>query len=181
MKNAIIVTAGIVTVSFLFAFAGAIVFRPDEQLKQLNRIEQQLKDIKRDGDELEKTLNGIMKQSKVETEIPKTTGKIITGEASIYTENGCLGCDKNLIMANGERLDDTRATIALLCRYHQGRCRLDFDLNTDVRVVNAITGQGVVARVTDTGGFAKYGRVADLSLATANAIGCDGLCQVKIY
>lgn len=98
------------------------------------------------------------------------------GEASYYSEQGCLGCSKTLTMANGERLDDTRRTIAMTPE----TVRQHHLLNTTVTITNNATGATTTARVTDTGGFARYSRIADLSLATKVALGCADLCTVEI-
>lgn len=100
----------------------------------------------------------------------------ITGEASYYSVEGCLGCDPEAIMANGQKLDDTMRTLALTPELVNSRKLL----NDMVTVINLATGQKTKARVTDTGGFGKYDRVADLSVATKNAIDCPSLCDVKI-
>lgn len=99
------------------------------------------------------------------------TGNKLTGEASYYTVDGCLGCNPQRIMANGEKLDDTRKTIA---------CNL-LPLNTKVLVKNSNNGLVTEAVVTDRGGFGKYGRVADLSKAVKEEIRCGGLCLVEIW
>lgn len=101
----------------------------------------------------------------------------IQGQASFYSEDGCLGCDDNLIMANGEKLDDSKFTVALT----PDTVRKYKLLNDVVKIVNSHTGHSIYAKVTDTGGFAKYNRVADLSVATKDALGCNSLCQVRIY
>ena len=93
------------------------------------------------------------------------------GVASWYSRRFCLGCNKHLIMANGEVLRDDRYTIA-----HN-----HIPLNTKVLVKNTQNGKCVEAVVTDRGGFEKYKRVADLSKAVAEKIGCKGLCQVEIW
>lgn len=98
------------------------------------------------------------------------------GEASYYSRSGCLGCSKNMIMANGEPLDDAKLTIAM----PTGVVRKYKLLNTRVSVRNIRTGDRVSAKVTDTGGFAKYGRVADLSVAVKRAIRCGDLCNVEV-
>lgn len=99
------------------------------------------------------------------------------GEASYYSTSGCLGCDKNLIMANGEKLNDSKLTVALTPKTVK-KYKL---LNSFVKIRNRENGKEALVKVTDTGGFAKYGRVADLSVATKNALGCGGLCEVEIY
>lgn len=99
---------------------------------------------------------------------------LLIGIASYYSIAGCLGCNPNFIMANGHRLNDSRKTIALT--------PANFRLykNKNVLIKNLSNGKEVVAKVTDSGGFGKYNRVADLSVATKNAIGCSSLCKVKI-
>lgn len=98
----------------------------------------------------------------------------LSGEASYYSENGCLGCSPTLTMANGERLDDSKLTMALVpemfAKYK----------NMNLKVINQANNQEVIVKVTDSGGFAKYNRVADLSLATKQALGCNDICQVTI-
>jgi len=98
------------------------------------------------------------------------------GEASYYSEDGCLGCSPTLTMANGERLDDARLTIAMVPE----TVRAYKLLNRNVNVRNSKTGDNVVATVSDTGGFSRYGRIADLSVATKLSIGCEDLCEVEI-
>lgn len=106
--------------------------------------------------------------------VPKTTR--LQGTASYYSRAGCLGCSENLTMANGETLDDTRLTIALTPETVSAHKLL----NDEVRVINVNNGQEVYAKVTDTGGFAKYNRVADLGVAVKEAISCTSLCEVVI-
>lgn len=100
----------------------------------------------------------------------------LRGEASYYSRAGCLGCSENLTMANGQTLDDTALTLALTPEM-VSRHKL---LNDIITVENVKTGKTVKARVTDTGGFGRLGRVADLSVATRDAIECSSLCEVLI-
>ncbi len=96
------------------------------------------------------------------------------GVGSFYTRNGCLGCGRGAIMANGEPLNDSALTLA----YWRA------PLNSYVRITNLDTGISVIARVTDRGGFdgaynpypnlvskATTGRIFDLSLALKNSLG----------
>lgn len=114
-------------------------------------------------------------------QVPTTKEQVIEqksysyeGIASYYSRAGCLGCSKNLLMANGEPLDDSRLTLALIpSEYHLHK-------NHFVDVTNMVNGHSVKAKVTDSGGFGKLGRIADLSLATKNLLGCSNLCKVKI-
>jgi len=99
---------------------------------------------------------------------------IATGTASYYSEAGCLGCSPGLIMHNGEPFQDENITLSLtpdLYRKYK---------NQYVLVTNTTNGQSVLAKVTDSGGFARYNRVADLSPATKQAINCSDLCKVSI-
>ncbi|MCG3176868.1 MAG: hypothetical protein MOGMAGMI_01832 [Candidatus Omnitrophica bacterium] len=84
----------------------------------------------------------------------------MTGKVSHYSRVGCLGCSATLTMANGESLDDNRLTIAFN----------KLPMNTQVRLTNLDNGKSVVATVTDTGGFEKLGRIADLVPAVAQAL-----------
>jgi rare lipoprotein A (peptidoglycan hydrolase) len=102
---------------------------------------------------------------------------VLQGEASYYSRAGCLGCDPALRMANGQTLDDTMLTMAI-------GANLKHLVGHTARVTSLATGQSVNVRITDTGGFyqAKYGhRVADLTIATKNAIGmAGGVGQVRV-
>lgn len=56
-------------------------------------------------------------------------------------------------------------------------------MGTIVEVRRVSTGQSVVVKITDTGGFAKYGRIIDLSEKAANLIGIthkNGVDRVEI-
>lgn len=77
------------------------------------------------------------------------------GKVSHYSYNGCLGCNPDRRMANGETLDDSRATIAFNW----------LPMNTRVLVINLDNGKSIEAIVTDTGGFNELGRIADLTPA----------------
>jgi len=92
------------------------------------------------------------------------------GKASYYSWDGCVGCDPNRIMANGEVLDDNAYTVAFN----------ELPLGTYVMVRNLANGQFVTAQVTDTGGFDKLDRIIDLTIAVKNAIGCGDLCDVEV-
>lgn len=102
---------------------------------------------------------------------------VLEGEASFYSRAGCLGCSPALTMANGQPLNDDALTMAIGAdkKHLVGRA---------ARVTNLVTGQSVNVTITDTGGFyqAKYGhRVADLTIATKNAIGmAGGVGQVRV-
>lgn len=106
--------------------------------------------------------------------VPLGTPVRLAGAASFYSRAGCLGCDPLAIMANGQPLDDGALTMAI-------GAHLKHLVGHKARVTNPVTGQSVVALITDTGGFykekyrTKWGdRVADLTVATKNAIGMKG-------
>lgn len=100
----------------------------------------------------------------------KPTKVLNTGNASYYSIDGCLGCNPGRIMANGEKLDDGRLTLA----YNH------LPMNTVVTVRNTQTGAMVRATITDTGGFERHGKIADLSVATRDALGCGSTCPIAI-
>ncbi len=114
------------------------------------------------------------------TPAPGTPVATLEGEASYYSRAGCLGCDPNVIMANGQPLNDNAFTMAI------GADRKHLVGHT-ARVTSLATGKSVMVRITDTGGFykAKYGhRVADLTIATKTAIGMAGgvgHVRVEVY
>ena len=102
---------------------------------------------------------------------------VLEGEASYYSRAGCLGCDPAVIMANGQPLDDNAYTMAI-------GANLKHLVGHQAKVTSLVTGKSINVRITDTGGFyqAKYGyRVADLTIATKNAIGmAGGVGQVRV-
>lgn len=104
------------------------------------------------------------------TPSPKPPQRPTYGKASYYSEDGCIGCDPDRIMANGERLDDDRPTVA----YNH------LPLNTRVTITNLGNGKTVTVPVTDRGGFEAHGKIADLSLATKNALQCGDVCLITI-
>ena len=101
------------------------------------------------------------------TKIPKASQKTVTGntlswvgKVSYYSRAGCIGCSNDLKTASGEILSDTDLTIAFN----------HLPMGTKVKVTNTRNNQSVIARINDTGGFYRYGRIADLNLATKNVI-----------
>jgi len=95
-------------------------------------------------------------------ELEKSTflPRAFEGKVSHYSVAGCLGCSPTLTMANGETLSDDRPTIAFN----------HLPMNTKVKITNLDNGKSVIATVTDTGGFEKYNRIADLTPAVYGAI-----------
>lgn len=110
------------------------------------------------------------KIEKVEVKPTVVPQRPIVGNASYYSIDGCVGCNINRTMANGERLDDSKLTIA----YNHA------PFNTKVKITNTKTGNYVWATITDRGGFEPLGKIADLSVATRDALGCGSLCPIKI-
>ena len=88
------------------------------------------------------------------------SSKTWTGKVSHYSRAGCLGCSENLTMANGQPLDDDALTIA----FNQA------PLGTRLKLTNLDNGKSVIVTVTDTGGFERHGRIADLVPAVARAL-----------
>ena len=89
----------------------------------------------------------------------ETDGEWMLGSASAYDVSSNTGFDQT---ASGEALTDTSMTVAVPAsqRYLLGR-------SVQIRY-NGVT---VTARVTDTGGFAQYGRVLDLAGGVWKAFG----------
>lgn len=114
----------------------------------------------------------ILNEMQKPTEEPKEEVNLQSwkGTASYYSEDGCVGCRDDRLMANGQRFDENAMTLAFNW----------LPLNTEVVVKNVVNNKGVVAKVTDTGGFNELGRIADLSKGLKEAIGCTDLCEVEV-
>lgn len=104
------------------------------------------------------------------TTSPNQSGSPVIGKASYYSVSGCLGCSPDAIMANGQRLDDSKPTVA----YNH------LPLNTPVKITNLKNGKTIMVPVTDRGGFERHGKIADLSLATKNALECGDICEISL-
>lgn len=98
----------------------------------------------------------------------ETYSLIKTGKVSYYSHAGCLGCSKNQITKSGEPFDENALTLAIPAQWLR-----DIPMGSMVRVTNLDNGLTVIAKANDTGGFLKYNRVADLSLATCKAVKCE--------
>jgi len=102
---------------------------------------------------------------------------VLQGEASFYSQDDCLGCNAQRIMANGQVLNDNALTMAI------GADKKNL-VGRVAKVTNLETGKSIVVTITDTGGFylQRYGyRVADLTIATKQAIAMyGGLAQVIV-
>lgn len=93
-----------------------------------------------------------------------------TGYASWYSVDGCIGCNKDRIMANGQKLQDNKKTVAFN--------RLP--LGSIVKIRNMENDMITTAEVTDTGGFERLGKIVDLTPAVRDAISCWN-CKVRVY
>ena len=89
------------------------------------------------------------------------------GVASFYT----LKSSSN-ITASGERYDENALTCA----------SMDYPFGTILKIVNIANGKLVLVKVTDRGGFKKYGRIIDLSKEAFRRIADlkEGLIRVQI-
>ena len=94
------------------------------------------------------------------------------GKASWYGESNaeCMGCSFHRITKCGVKYDERAYTLA----------SNDFPCGTVVWIVYGE--KRVLAQVNDTGGFRKYGRIADLSKATFAQLSDlrDGIIEVQI-
>ena len=108
----------------------------------------------------------------VEEEQSYTPETIWAGVASWYgaKPEWCVGCNPDFIMANGNKLDDTKKTLAFN----------DLPLGDWVVITNVANGKSEEVEITDTGGFKSLDRIADMSLALKNALDCSDLCDVTI-
>lgn len=90
-----------------------------------------------------------------------------TGKASWYGSSW-----DGRLTASGEVFNHKKMT----CASNQLKMR------TKVRVTNLANNKSVVCRVNDTGGFAKYGRILDMSLGSFRVIASEstGVIRVKV-
>lgn len=99
------------------------------------------------------------------------------GQASWYGtgEGQCLGCGSRMIMANGQKLDDTKNTVA--CRVGDS-CK-QFPVGSKVKIINLDNMMTTTAWVTDTGGL-RPGRILDVSIAVKKHLNMAGLANVQV-
>jgi len=99
------------------------------------------------------------------------------GEASWYGtgEKECLGCSKNRTMANGQKLDDSKFTVACGLK---STCK-NWKMGTKIRIENLKNGKTVEAIVTDKGGL-REGRIIDVSKAVRSALQFTSVAKVKV-
>ncbi len=85
---------------------------------------------------------------------PVHAGEMRCGKASYY------GTESGHRTASGDYFNGSSMTAAMPSRHHLGeRYRVHYQ------------GRSVIVRINDTGGFAKYGRIVDLSKAAAKRLG----------
>jgi len=128
--------------------------------KEIELAEQQVEQLKKD----------ICILQEEEAKLDEENKYKWIGIASYYSEDGCVGCSPTLTMANGERFSDTGYTVAFNW----------LPLGSWVKITNFDTRDTTYARVTDTGGFNRLGRIIDLSPAVKDAINCTDLCKVEV-
>lgn len=92
------------------------------------------------------------------------------GVASFYSGAGCVGCQTDQRMANGDIFKESQKTLAFMRA----------PLNSFVLVTNKNNNMMAIAKVTDRGGFESYGRIADLSLGLKNYLDGNDLTAVNI-
>lgn len=97
------------------------------------------------------------------------SGQILEGLVTIYSYDGCLGCNGKRQMANGQILNDRLLTIA---------CNR-VAIPSPVKITNLETGLWTYALATDTGGFGG-GIIADLTPATSYALGARTFSRIII-
>lgn len=74
------------------------------------------------------------------------------------------------------------ASGAVFNKYAMTAASNSHKMGTMLRVTNVVNGKSAVVKVTDTGGFAKYGRTLDLSQGAFQKIAplSQGIVRVKI-
>lgn len=111
-----------------------------------------------------KTVDTIEKDKKIATP-KKDTGKWIYGKASYYA-----GKFIGRRTASGEIFSSLEYTCA----------HLTYKFGTRLLVTNIRNGKSIIVRVNDRGGFAKYGRIIDLSMAAFKEIAHTGIGVINV-
>lgn len=143
----------------------------------LERKEAEIEALERQIEAIETTLPTPQpKESQPEgdrAEADRTLELVGRGGVSYYDHEGCLGCNEERRMGNGQILDEAAYTIAIPCEWvldpqekHTRQVRYGHTLF----VRNDTTSKAVEVTVTDCGGFSKYGRVADVTPAVMDAL-----------
>lgn len=110
---------------------------------------------------IEKGLDKVVHSSK------EVVSSAYTGKASWYGSSW-----DGRLTANGEVFNHKKMTCA----------SNKLKMGTKIRVTNLSNNKSVVCRVNDTGGFAKYGRILDMSLGSFRTIASEstGVINVRI-
>jgi rare lipoprotein A (peptidoglycan hydrolase) len=105
---------------------------------------------------------GIEAEAHLASQNQKDSHEIVVarGRASYYTQKSA----PSQYTKSGEKFSDKKLTLAVLPEVFEKY------KNAYVKVVNLTNGLWVEAKVNDTGGFGKYDRVADVSLAVKEGI-----------
>ena len=159
-KVAIVVSAvlGIVASTYIFADKYTLQFRSPFQNPLI--INERVIEIEYKEPVLEATESATIKKE-------AGLNILYSGKVSYYSHSGCLGCGESQTMGNGEAFDENALTLAIPCEdIVSGK----YKYNTVVKVINQDNFKQETARITDCGGFSKYGRVADLSLGLAERL-----------
>ena len=158
VNKSLLVAITVLTCTVILGSVGVSI-RQDKLKAQITRLQGQY-------DVSMGIVDGYMRQSEgLEIELASCSAKLPkpkkqVGKVGYYSKLGCLGCSPNQKMANGEIFDETKYTLA----------NNQIPLNTWVTVKNLDNGLFVRAKVSDRGGFNKYGRIADLSKALFEGI-----------
>ena len=176
IKNKFVVLAYVLLmVCMLFYIDVTVVKKVEKKLEdakseieylniQIECLNRQILDQKRENSKLLKINDSLL-----------SINPYIVGKVSWYGEkfHGDL-------MANGKIYDMNRYTAA--SPLIKGTTKPKYPFGTKLRVENIRNGKSVVVTITDTGGFAKYGRELDLSKGAFDKIADldSGIIKVKI-
>ena len=151
--------------------AGKTAKQQIQTLKQAKLLERQKKSVSQ-MPRLHKATSVAMRETRVDSkpkvEEKRDAGRVLQVGTASYYGSGFHGGRT----ANGERFNQNDLTCA-----HNG-----LPFGCKIRVTNLRNNKSVDVRVNDRGGFAKHGRVIDLSKAAAGRIGMlgSGTAKVKI-
>lgn len=150
IKNKFVVLIYVLlTVGMIFYIDVKVVKKVEKELEDAeNTIEclnKQILDLKRKNSKLLKINDSLINRN-----------PYIVGKVSWYG-----GDFHGRLMANGKIYDKNGYTAA--SPLIKGTTKPKYPFGTKLRVENVRNGKSVVVTITDTGGFAKYGRELDLS------------------
>lgn len=150
IKNKFVVLAYVLLmVSMLFYIDVNVVKKVEKKLEdaesEIECLEIQILDLKRENSKQSKIIDSLL-----------ILNPYIVGKVSWYG-----GDFHGKLMANGKIYDKNGYTAA--SPLIKGTTKPKYPFGTKLRVKNVRNGKSVVVTITDTGGFAKYGRELDLS------------------